>query len=163
MSDPRTNAGSKFYIAVNATDDALPQNTALTQAQYEALDWLEVKSVGMIGETGTTTNIPTYDTLATTVTSKSKGISNAGDPDIEMARIPGDPGQTEMLVAAATKHNYAFKIEKDDMPSVGTSGSIFYNRGVVTGPRHPNGRNEDFDLAIFTLGLNQLEIVVDAE
>jgi hypothetical protein len=162
MSDPRTNSGAKFYIAVDNAGLALPQPSALTKAQFEALDWLEVKGVGSVGETGTNTNILAYDTLATEVSNKSKGISNAGDPDVEVARIYNDPGQIQMRAAALTRPSYAFKYEQDDQitPTTG-NGTTYFNRGIITGPRHPNGRNEDFVLEVYTLGLNQKEIVVE--
>lgn len=162
MSDPRTNSGAKFYIAVDGTTGApLPQNSNLTKTQFEALVWLEVKGVGSVGETGTNTNIVSYDTLGNDVTFKGKGISNAGDPEIEVARIPNDPGQLAMRAAAATRSNYAFKYEQDDKPAGGVNGTTYFNRGLITGPRHPNGRNEDFVLEIYALGLNQLETVVE--
>jgi len=164
MSDPRTNSGAKFYIAVDDTTNlAEPQNANLSVAEYEALTWLEVVGVGSVGETGTNTNIPTYDTLGTDVINKGKGISNAGDPEVEVARIATDPGQIEMRAAAATRSNYAFKYEQDDIITAGTgNGTTYFNRGLVTGPRHPNGRNEDFVLEMFALGLNQKEITVEA-
>jgi hypothetical protein len=163
MSDPRTNSGAKFYIAVDdVTNLAKPCPTDLTLAQFQALEWLEVKAVGSVGETGTNTNVVSYDTLGTDVTLKSKGISNAGDPEIEMARIPADPGQVQMRAAAATRNSFAYKYEKDDAITTTGNGTTFYNRGIVTGPRHPNGRNEDFELEIFVLGLNQKEIVEEA-
>lgn len=155
-----SNAGGKLYIAVDVSGDAEVHNTDLSEAQYDALTWLEVKQMGSHGETGSNTNILTYDTWDTTVSQKSKGITNAGDPEIEVARVGTDPGQLQMRAAAQTKHSYAFKLEHDD--SLGTNGTIKYNRGVVTGPRHPNGRNEDFNLEIFALGLNQEEIVKEA-
>lgn len=158
-----SNAGGKFYIAVDVGGDAEVHNEELTQVAYEALTWLQVKQVGSVGETGTATNILTYDTLDTEVTQKSKGISNAGDPDVEVARVATDAGQIEMRAAALTKNNYAFKFELEDAVTPLTGeGTIFYNRGLVTGPRHPNGRNEDFVLEVFSLGLNQKEIVVEA-
>lgn len=163
MSDPRTNSGAKFYIGVDSvTNMAKPQATDLDAAGFAALTWLEVKAVGSVGETGTQTNIVSYDTLGTDVTLKGKGISNGGDPEIEVARIPTDPGQIQMRAAAATRNSYAFKYEQDDAitPSTG-NGTTFYNRGLITGPRHPNGRNEDFVLEIYQLGLNQKEVVVE--
>ena len=163
MADPRTNAGAKFYIGVDASGDALAQPSDLNASTYAALEWLEVKAAGSVGETGTNTNIVTYDTLATDVTLKSKGISNAGDPEIEVARIFDDAGQVQMRAAALTRSSYAFKYEQDDQitPTTG-NGTMYFNRGIVTGPRHPNGRNEDFVLEMYQLGLNQKEIVVEA-
>jgi len=163
MADPRTNAGAKFYIGVDASGDALAQPSDLTSTTYAALEWLEVKTVGSVGETGTNTNIVTYDTLGTDVTLKSKGISNAGDPEIEVARIFDDAGQVQMRAAALTRSSYAFKYEQDDQITADTgNGTTYFNRGIITGPRHPNGRNEDFVLEMYQLGLNQKEIVVEA-
>lgn len=161
MAGALTQAGAKFYIAVDDTNsEAEVHDTDLTKTEYEALTWLEVKGVGNVGQTGTETNIVSYDELATEVTQKGKGISNAGDPEIECRRIGADPGQVQMRAATLTKSSYAFKYELDD--SAGTNGTTFYNRGLVTGPTRPNGGNEDFDLEVYTLGLNQKEIPVEA-
>ncbi|HEV7253879.1 MAG TPA: hypothetical protein VGN97_12405 [Mesorhizobium sp.] len=159
----QTNAGRKVYIACTVAGGPIPlaQPTDLTGSAYAALLWTEVKNVGMVGDRGTQTNTVSYDELGTDVTQKGKGISNAGDPDIECARNPTDPGQIAMRAAAATKFNYAFKIEDADAPDANSTNSIYYNRGLVTGPRRPGGRNEDFILEIFTLGLVQKEIVVN--
>jgi hypothetical protein len=163
MTAATTQKGAKLYIAVDATlNTALPQNSDLTQTQYEALTWLEVKGVGNFGQTGTEQNTVSYDELAAEVTQKGKGIANAGDPTIECRRIGDDPGQIEMRAAAAVTNmnNYAFKYELAN--TLGTNGTIRYNRGIVTGPIHPNGGNEDFDLENYNLGLNQEQIVVEA-
>lgn len=160
-----TNSGRKFYIACTVADGPIPdpQPADLTQTEYEALLWTEVKNVGSIGESGTQTNVVSYDELATEVTQKQKGISNAGDPTIEVARNPSDPGQIAMRAAAATKYLYAFKTEDADAPDADTTNSVYFNRGLVAGPTRPNGRNEDFILEVFTLGLVQKEIVVNPE
>lgn len=157
------NAGSKLYIAtVNADpDNPDPQQTALNQAAFEALDWTQIAAVGSHGEVGSQTNILTYDTWDTDVIQKAKGMTDAGSPEIELARVYNDNGQIALRLAAATNLNYAFKIERNDEFEVGGSPTIIYNRGLVTGPRRPMGRNEDFDLEIFTLALQQREIVVD--
>lgn len=154
----KSNSGGKLYIGVDSgTSQAKAENSDLTQVAYEALTWLEVKSVGSVGETGSNTNILSYDTWDTTVTQKAAGITNAGDPEIEVARIATDAGQIEVrraALAANRVNNYAFKVLHLD-------GTVKYNRGLVLGPRHPNGRNEDFILEIFTLALNQEQIVVN--
>lgn len=150
-----THAGAKFYICATA------QPTDINQTAYEALTWVQVENVGSVGEMGTSTNVLSYDTQDTDVSQKQKGISNAGDPDIEVARVAAATGQIAMRTAAATNLIYAFKYEIIDAPTAGWSNSIFYNRGIVTGPKRPHGRNEDFDLEVFTLGLVQKEIVVD--
>ncbi len=152
-----TNAGAKLYVC------ATPQPTVLDSTAFAALTWVLVGGVGNFGETGTSTNIVNYDTWDTDFIQKAKGTSNAGDPEIEVARDPADAGQDILRTIAATRYNYAFKIERTDKPTdeVGAKPTIVYNRGIIVGPRTPNGRNEDFDLEIFTLGLNQKQIVVD--
>lgn len=159
-----TNAASTVWIGVSTADGntvPLAQDADLDQAGYEALFWTQIGAVGNHGETGASTNILTYDTWDTQVTQKAKGITNAGDPEIEVARRATDPGQVALRAAAQLNNNFAFRIIRNDAPQGGTP-TIIYNRGLVTGPKRPNGRNEDFDLEVFMLGLNQVEIVDDA-
>lgn len=150
-----TNAFSKFYVC------ATPQNNNLTEDDYNGLEWVLVSGLGNLGETGKSTNVLTYNTWETEVADKAKGITDAGSPTLEVARVPNDPGQEILRQAGAVGNNnkYAFKIQRADGP-VGGVGTIQYNRGIVTGPTRPNGQNEDFDLEVFTLGLVQEEIVV---
>lgn len=150
------NAASNLFVCPT------PQNSELSQVDYEALEWVLIKAVGSRGETGKITNILTYDTWDTTVIQKAKGMTDAGSPEIELARIPTDPGQNILRAAGAVgnNNNYAFREVRAD-GTTATNGTHKYNRGLVTGPRSPGGRNEDFDLEIFTLGLQQEEIVVN--
>ena len=159
-----TNAGATLWIAVATADGSstpLAQDSDLTQTQYEGLFWTQVKAVGNHGESGSSTNILTYDTWDSDVAQKAKGLTNAGDPEIELARLPTDAGQTALRAAALLNNNFAFKVVRNDAPAGGTP-TIIYNRGLVTGPKRPNGRNEDFDLEMFTLGLQQRGTVDDA-
>lgn len=152
-----TNAASTFFVC------ATPQPADLDQTGFEALTWVEVGAIGSFGETGENTNILSYDTWNTDVIQKGKGMTDAGSPEVETARIPDDAGQVIMRSAGLTNFNYAFKTVRNDAPNalVGSSGTIYYNRGLVSGPRQPNGRNEDFDLEVYTLGLQQRQIRVD--
>lgn len=150
-----TNAGSKLYVC------ATPQPADLNQAGYEALTWVQVLGVGSMGETGSSTNILNYDTWDNAVIQKAKGLTDAGSPQIEVSRIPTDPGQIILRAIALTNFNYAFKVERNDKNVSSGTGTIRYNRGLVTGPKVPQGKTEDFDLEQFTLGLQQLQITVD--
>lgn len=152
-----TLSGAKLYICSTA------QNTDLNEAAFEALTYVQIKGVGSHGETGTNTNVVSYDTWDTEFVQKAKGTSNAGDPEVELARIPADAGQVILRTAGDhfNKNNYAFKIELNDAPSGGTPTTIF-NRGMVAGPRIPFGRNEDFITEVYTLALQQQQIIVDA-
>jgi len=152
-----TLSGAKLYICSTA------QNTDLNEAAFKALTYVQIKGVGSHGETGTNTNVVSYDTWDTEFVQKAKGTSNAGDPEVELARIPADAGQVILRTAGDhfNKNNYAFKIELNDAPSGGTPTTIF-NRGMVAGPRIPFGRNEDFITEVYTLALQQQQIIVDA-
>lgn len=148
-----TQAESVFSICVT------PQPDELNQAAYEALTFVEVKSVGDIGQTGPDVNILTYNTLDTVVADKAKGTADAGNPPLSVARIASDPGQIAMRAAGATNSKFAFKHEMNDGGAL--SNTIKFNRGLVTGPTRPGGGVDDFDLEVFTLALTQLEVVVD--
>jgi len=151
-----TNAKKKLYIC------STPQPTNLTASTYAALTWVLIGGVGSHGEVGDSTNILTYDTWDDEVVRKAKGLTDAGSPEIEVARDPADAGQVVMRTAAGTNLDYAFKIEGNDKPAgVSSTPTIRYNRGLVTGPRVPLGRNEDFDIEIFSLGLQQKQITVN--
>ena len=153
-----TNAASKIYISSVAVSNSVD----LSQADYNALTWVEIQGIGNLGETGKTTNILTYPTWDNTVTQKAKGLTDAGSPTLEVARIPTDPGQILLRAAAAVgnNNNYGFKTVRSD-GAIGATGTVIFNRGLVAGPTRPNGANEDFDLEVFTLGLQQEEIVVN--
>ena len=150
-----TNQGRKFYVC------ATPQPADINQAAYESLTFVEVKKIGNVGESGTTTNIVSYDTMDTEFSQKGKGISNAGDPTVEYARDYTDAGQNALRVAAKTSFIYATKTEYDDSPDGILSNTLIFNRGILTGPTRANGAVEDFILEVMTFGYVQEEIVVD--
>ncbi|MCY0150880.1 hypothetical protein OEG84_25070 [Hoeflea sp. G2-23] len=152
----KTLAGSKFYVCATA------QNSDLNAAAFAGLVWVEVGNVGKVGETGTNTNRVSYNELGTVVTQKAKGVTNAGDPTIECASNYNDAGQVIMrsIGVPTDKNSYAFKFEKDDAPS-GYTNTIHYWRGDCSGPVRPNGEVESFDIEVFTLGLNQVEVTVN--
>lgn len=152
-----SNAASKIYVCATA------QNTDLDQAAFEALTWVEIKGIGSLGESGKMTNALQYPTWDTSVIQKAKGMTDAGSPELEVARLVSDAGQDVLRTAAVVgnNNNYAFKILRAD-GTTATNGTVIYNRGLVMGPKRPNGRNEDFDLEVFTLAFQQEEIVVEA-
>jgi len=151
-----TNADSKLFVC------SVPQNVDLDRAGYEALPWTEIKGIGNLGESGKSTNILNYPTWDNKVTQKAKGLTDAGSPTLEVARIPTDGGQIILRAGGAVgnNNNYAFKELRSDGTS-DVNGTCLYNRGLITGPTRPKGGNEDFDVEVFTLGFQQEEIVVD--
>lgn len=155
MSAMNTQSGRKLYICATA------QASDLDAAGYTGLTWLRVIGVGKMDAIGTKQNILNYDTWDTDVILKAKGLKDAGSPELEIARNVGDAGQDALRAAALVNLIYAFKIEGNDKLTSGGTNGLIYNRGYVAGPERPQGRNEDFDLELFTLGFLQQEIVVD--
>lgn len=148
-----TNKGRKLYVC------ATPQPVDLDAAAYAALTWVQVGHVGSVGESGSSDNIVNYDELETDVIQKSKGLTDAGSPTVELARTPTDAGQIILKSIAGTNLDYAFKIEDADGPA-GFTNTIYYNRGRIGGPTRPGGRAEDFILEVYTFAFNQREVVV---
>lgn len=150
-----TNAASKIYVC------ATPQNVDLTEADYTSLTWVQVKGVVTLGETGKSTNVVSLNTWDTAVTDKQKGVTDAGSPELELARDLNDAGQIILNSASVVgnSNKYAFKILRSDA-ALGGVGTIEYQRGIVAGPKTPNGGNEDFVRDIFTLGFVQEQIIV---
>ena len=145
-----SNAGQTFEISTTTSIIDI-----VDAAAYGALTYVLVGSVGKIGSRGIDTNMLTYTTLDEAVAQKAKGVTNAGDPEIECARVVADAGQIAMRAAGAiaVRVPYMFRITDAD-------GSIFFNRGLVSGPMRPGGGVEDFVLEVYKLALVQEEIEV---
>lgn len=158
MPNKLTHKGTTLWVCATA------QNSDLNQSQFAALTWVQVGKVGNTGDWGSTSSLPTYDTLDEAVTQKQKGMANAGDPQVECAFVASDAGQIILRTFGdpTNLNNMAIKRVLNDMPAGGTSGTIFYSRGVVSGPLNPGGGSDDFVLERYTIGLNQLPIRVNA-
>lgn len=139
-----------------------PVTFPLNQAAFEALTFIPIGSVGNLGDFGVSPNMVSYNTLNTLVVSKAKGVEDAGDQTIEVARVFDDPGQVALRAAALTKFNYAISIEYADAPTASYSNTILYAAGPVAGPQHLGGSTDDFIRESYTVGLSdQKPIIVD--
>ncbi len=150
-----TNKGRKVFIssAVSATD--------LNQAAFELLTWVQVLGVSTIGEMTSAANILSFPTLDTEVVQKAKGLIDAGDPDITVARESTDAGQVVLRTLADANTFHGVKFEHADNLD-GSSNTIDYSRALVSGPAKSGGGVEDFDVEVFTLGLVQKILTVEA-
>jgi hypothetical protein len=145
----KTNKGREVYVCETA------QASDLDLAAFVALTWVLVSNVGAIGESGASTNLPSYDEFDTDVLQKGKGITDAGTTTIEVSTNMTDVGQVALRTAALTQNDFAISWVDDD-------GVTHYQRGKITGPTAPNGRNEDFRRQVFTMGWNQREVIATA-
>ncbi len=141
-----TLAGAKVSISTTAV--TLPLNAT----EFGALTFTPIGSVGNLGDYGSPSNLINYNTLDTEVMSKAKGVEDAGELSIEVARIFDDLGQIAMRAAAATKFYYAIKIEYADAPSADWSNTIMYAAGPVTGPQLLGGGTDDFIRESYSVG-----------
>lgn len=146
--DTPSTAGSKIYICATA------QPSELDATGFAALTWVEIKKIGKFPETGIETNIVTYDTVDTTVSIKSKGVSKSRDWTVEYARSLSDAGQDAVRTAAATDDNFAFKITRPD-------GSTVYNIGIVIGPTVSGIGPDDPLVETVVIGTNMRDVIVD--
>lgn len=134
-------------VSISSDEVTLPLNAA----GFAALTFTEIGSVGNLGDYGAAPNIISYNTLATDVTSKAKGVEDAGELSIEVARIFDDAGQIAIRAAAATKFYYAIKIEYADAPTDDWSNTIMYAAGPVSGPQLLGGGTDDFIRESYTV------------
>jgi len=128
MANKSTKKGSKVYVCET------PQNTDLTASAYAALTWVQVGKVGKVGDFGSDSTINHYDTLDEPVQQKQKGVSNAGDPELEVASIADDPGQDILRVFGdpLNINNMAIKVERNELmgraPAVASPSHGGYGR-----------------------------------
>jgi hypothetical protein len=150
----KTLKGRLVHVSTTILNGSVPvaANSDLDLAGFEALTWSLVGNCGALGESGASTNLPAYDEFSTEVLQKGKGITDAGSTTLEVSLNMTDNGQIALRAAALLNNNYAIKWTDDD-------GVIHYQRGLVTGPTAPNGRNEDFRRQVFTFGWNQREVI----
>lgn len=156
MPNKATKQGTKISVCATA------QNNDLTQSAFSLLTWVQVGSVGSIGDFGPDAKINSYMTLDEVVVQKQKGSANAGSPNLEVASIPTDPGQIILRTFGDPLYldNMAIKIERND-GEPGKTNTIFYSRGIVSGPVLKGGSGDDFEVEVFTIELNQLPIRVN--
>lgn len=136
---------------------ATPQNEDLTKSEFDGLSWVPVSNCGMLGESGPSTNLPSYDEFDTMVIQKSKGLTDAGNPTLEVSLNLGDTGQNLLRTVADPDDDNAYAISWVDL-----DGVTHYTRAKISGPTSSNGRVEDFRIQTFTLGAVQLEEIVTA-
>lgn len=157
MSQALTNMGRKTYVSATAHPEEMD-----LEAFEGVTDWTEVRFVTEIGESGVNTNIVSLPVMDTKFTEKGKGISDAGDVAITVRFDQDDAGQKLLRDFGKTNMTYAFKFELDDKKTPTGTGSIEYNRGIVTGPLRSNGGVEDFVTETFTGGFTQQPFWVPA-
>lgn len=150
-----THLGAKISISTVSV------NKDIAKAALEALTFSEIAAVGNLGDYGVSPNNVNYNTLGRPVVTKSKGVQDGGDLQIEFAYLFDDVGQVQVRAAAETKFNWAFKIEYADAPGELWSNTVRYVVGIVSGPLNLGGGPDDFVRQQITCGVNAIPITVD--
>ena len=112
-----TSAGTKLFIS-----SAAP--ATYNQTGFAALVWTEIGEVSEMGEFGRQYNLVTFNKLGDRRTVKRKGSYNDGTIACQMARVPGDAGQTILTAAVNSDASYSIKIKLQD-------GTVFYTTAQV--------------------------------
>jgi hypothetical protein len=154
MADTGLKRESKLYIC------ATPQAADLNQSGYEGLTWVEIGNIVTLPDFGVSDNMVTQDYINTDVSQRQKGFRQASETELVVGRDYEDAGQDAIRTAAATRNNYALKLESSD-GSATLTPTTRYSRGVIGGPNFTGGGGEDFDNETFQIGLNQAPITVD--
>ncbi len=149
--DIQTTSGTKFYISTTAA-----ASTVDDVAGYEALTFTEVKEVEDIGNLGDVSSEVTGAAIGDSRIRKAKGARNAGTMNVIcFDSVPMDAGQIVVIAAEATDDNYAFKIELPDAaPTVGSTPTIIYIRGLVMSNEIRLGTNDNIRRRAFNIGVN---------
>ena len=139
-----------------------PQPSDLDQAGFEALTFVAVAGTLTLPESGITDSMVSQQFVSPGVDQNYKGHKSAGvGVTLELGSLPEDDGQIALKAMAATRFNYAYKIELADRETGLGTNTFIYNRGVVGGPVNPFGGGEDFHNLTFIFGFNQEPVTVD--
>ena len=92
---------------------------------------------------------------------KAKGIRDAGNLALTVARDPSDAGQDALIAAEGTSSKYAFKVTYPDRLTAGGADGIDYFRALVMSKRNNVGSADNVIRRSFQLGIDSAIISVD--
>lgn len=153
--DITTATGARIFIgpAVTTTTD--------TATEYAALTWTEIGLVESLGEFGDEASVVNFASLNDGRQRKAKGVRDAGNLALTVARDASDPGQDALIAAEATNNKFAFKVTYPDrVTPTGTDG-IDYFRALVSSKRNNVGSADSVIRRSFMLGIDSEIVSVD--
>lgn len=109
-------AGSKLYIG-----GVLPMKSAdFVEADFTSQTWKEVGGLESLGTLGDTSQAITQSIIGEGRDKVLKGTRAAGTMEVVCSIDGDDVGQTALIAAEKTTHDYAFKLVLNDAPVNGT-------------------------------------------
>lgn len=156
MGDITTATGAKIFIGPSV----LP--SVDTQAEYEAISsWTEIGLVESLGEFGDQSSTVNFASLSDGRQRKAKGIRDAGDLALTVARDATDPGQAALIAAEASSNKFAFKVVYPDRLTPSGTDGVDYFRALVMSKRGNVGNADNVIRRAFTLGIDSAIVSVD--
>lgn len=156
MAD-QLNLDGTLYVCATA------QNTTLTEAQYEALTWVEIGKIVTMPQVGFEANVVTQNYVNTDFSEDAKGFKNGTASEVVVGRDPADAGQDILRTAAGSRNRYAFKREYADA-TASLTATFKYFRALVTSQLDSGGGGEEFDNETFGIKITgQAPITVEPE
>lgn len=154
-------AGCKFYISDAPIDD---QDEDFIAADFDEVDWVEVKGWVTMGASGDTSTLVSSDQIGNKRTKKAKGTRNAGTMENAFDVVKDDAGQLALLAAEKSDDNYGFRIVYNDAPTVGASPTpseaMFI--GMVMSASYTGGGANDPQRMNSTIELNSNRVEIAA-
>lgn len=141
---------------------ATPQNSTLTEANFEALTWVEIGKIVTLPQVGFEANVVTQNYVNAYFSADAKGFINGTASEVVVGREPANAGQDILRTAAASLGGkYAFKREYADSTAT-TTATIKYFRALVTSYLDAGGGGEEFDNETFGIKVTgQVPITVE--
>lgn len=121
MSNLYPVAGCKLFLG---TAVALP-SADLAESDFSGQSWTEVKGWQQMGRIGDTAEMISVTHIDHDRELKAKGTKNGGQMQNVFTQMATDPGQIALIAAAASKSNYAVKIELNDANGGAPSKRLF--------------------------------------
>lgn len=153
----RTAAGSKLYIGPVA------DSSVDTQAEFEALAFVEVGEIESIGDFGDQAANTNFTALGDRRVRKIKTTFDAGTIALTLGRDPSDSGQAALVAALAQDDDYAIKVTLNDASQGSPSSpTTFYFRGQIQSYTTQIGSADNVVKATTNIAINSAIIEVAA-
>lgn len=153
------NTTAKSRIWIGSTFN----NSIATLAEYEAVDWIEIKEVEDLGEAGPEGSVQSFLSLADGYTRKLKGSIDSGTMEVVVGRDPTDPGQRKAREAVEDWNKFPFKVELNDKPTPTGENTTFYFRAVVASARSNFGNSDNITRQTISLAIDGQILELPAE
>jgi len=141
-----TSAGTQVFIG--------PVTSATDQSALAGLSYVEVGSMGQLGEIGPQAQDVTFTPLDGSAVQHFKGSTDNGAVVLTMARDPLDLGQIALKAASLTKFEYAVKIVVPDAADGNDTDTIYFCRGPIMAGRTNIGDANTVRTIAYSVGLN---------